>query len=242
MLTVQEHTVNSPTEPSRTQIWAHVHGEQPDAERRAFEQALSGDPALRRSVAATHLFDQRLRAGFAVLEADETVWADRALAAWEREQEAPRTVSWTRRLRWPLVAALAAAAALVLLLSTPADPQALQWDHPAFAPLVMRGSAPANTPARLTSTTASDCDRALRAAVASACCTHNLVPRPGLTLAVRVQELPHGAFAVTVRARNRAGAQVQEWNGDYSSVASFNSQLPASAQLIAEALAVVTRP
>ena len=227
---------------SHPPIWAYVHDELPEAERRSFEQALAVDPDLRSSAAATGRFDQRLRAAFAVLDADETVWTDRALAAWEREQEAPRTVSWTRRLRWPLVASLAAAAALVLLLSTPTPPQALHWERPAFVPLVMRGAAPVTPAARPTPATATDCDLALRDAVNEACRAHNLVPRPGLVLAVRVLELPQGAFAVVVQARNRDGSQVQEWSGDYSSVASFNSQLQTSAQLIAEALAVAPTP
>lgn len=233
--------MNNLTGPSHPPIWAYIHGELPEAERRSFEQALALDPVLRRSVAATGRFDQRLRAAFAVLDADETVWTDQALAAWEREQEAPRTVSWTRRLRWPLVASLAAAA-LILLLATPAAPPAPQWDRPVFVPLVTRGAAPVTPAARPTPATATDCDLSLRDAVNEACRVRNLVPRPGLLLAVRVLELPQGAFAVVVQARNRDGSQVQEWSGDYSSVASFNSQLQASAQLIAEALAVVPTP
>jgi anti-sigma factor RsiW len=234
--------VNNRAGPSQSLIWAYVHGELPEAERRSFEQSLALDPALRRSVAATGILDQRLRTAFAVLDADETAWADRALAAWERDQEAPRTLPWTRRLRWPIIASLGAAAALVLLLTPPADNRMPQWDRPVFVPLVTRGDAPAAPAAQPASATATDCDLALRAALADAWRARNLVPRPGLVLAMRMLELPHGAFAVVVQARNRNGSQVQEWSGDYSSAESFIRQLPASARCIAESLAVTPRP
>ena len=234
--------MNQPADKPRTLLWGYVHNELPVPERRSVAQALSHDPNLRRSATATGVFDQRLRAAFAVLDADETVWADRALAAWDREQAAPPSVSWSRRCRWPLAAALAAAAALALLLTLPVPPSALQWDRPAFVPLVLRGAASAALTAHLAPDTATDCDRMLRAAVTDACRAHNLVPRPGLVLALRVQELPQSAFAVVVQARNRDGSQFQEWRGDYASVASFGKHLSASALAIAETIAVSPGP
>ena len=234
--------MNDNSDQATLPIWAYVHGELPDAERQEMEQQISHDPAVRRQVAATELLDRRLRAAFAVLDADETVWADRALVAWDREDAghvAP--LAWGRQLRWPILTGLAAAASLLLLLVPFGSRPSLQWERPAFVPLVTRGATPAATP-RLTPATATACAQALRDAVADACRAQGLTTRPGVTISVRIQELPLGAFAMVVRARNRDSSLVEEWSGDYSSVESFNAHLPASAARMAEVLAAPQKP
>lgn len=60
----------------------------------------------------------------------------------------------------------------------------------------------------------------------------------GLTLALRVNELPDGAFAAVVRAEGAGGRPMGEWSGDYSRLERFFEQADASAAQIAAALAV----
>lgn len=257
--------MNDHTERSTSRLWAYVHGELPEADRRAVRDQIDSDPDVRREVEALGRFDRRLRATLAVLDADEDAWADRALAAWDREvagsavpgvsgasrgkQAAPAghprpataPAVWGRRLRWPLLAGLAAAASLLLLFLPSAGRTAVTWQPASFSPLLTRGSAPETSP-RLPPAIASTCAQALRRAVDDACRARGLALRPGIVVSVRIQELPEGAFAILVQARLRDGALVEEWSGDYSSLDSFLRQLPASAAQMAEALAARAAP
>jgi hypothetical protein len=228
--------VNSQNQPTDARLWAYVHGQLTETAREGCTQAFARDPALQVQAAALQKLDQELRAAFTRLDEPDDAIAERALAAWE--QEHATAVSRTRRLRWTLVATLAAAATLVGIFLPLAPSRAPHWQPPQFQPLLTRGATTeATAQSRPTPATADTCQQSLRQAVTDTCLTQHLIPPRGLVLSMRIQELPQGAFAVLVQARDRHGACLGEWSGDYTSLAAFHRQLPVSAANMAQTLA-----
>jgi len=156
--TLEECNVNAEASNPTETIWAYLHGELSDADRRAFEQALESDPALRSCYEEASRMDRLLRSG-APSESEEAALdalAEQALAAWEREQavasdpfaaaETPvfSKRGWMRRFNRPAMglAGLAAAALFVVALSPVfLKPEGARWSEPVFSPLVLRGPA-----------------------------------------------------------------------------------------------------
>lgn len=244
------------SKPAET-IWAYLHGELSEAERLSLEADVARDPALRFRFEEARRLDRLLGSALPSLDAAEAgldALADLALAAWECEQTPAfqarlatssrrKTVvfpAWTLSLRRPAwgVAGLAAAAALTMLVSpllreTPET----AWARPTFSPLALRGTN-GSAAATLPADTAVRCQKVLASALARAFEERGAVPRNGLTLTFRLQELCKGAFSVTVQAHDRSQRIVGEWRGDYTGVQSFLKQANASAAQMMAVLAV----
>lgn len=245
--------VSKPAEP----IWAYLHGELAEDERFSFEADMARDYALRLRVEEARQLDSLL--GSALLSQDETetgldALADQALAAWELEQtpaihEAPavtprrKTVAFPawpislRRPGWSLTGLAAAAILMVLVSPLLRETPEVVWTRPDFSPLALRGPA-GSAVATLPADTAARCQKVLVAALARAFEERGAVPRCGLTLSFRLQELCKGAFSVTVQAHDRSKRTVGEWRGDYSGMESFLKHADASAAQMIAVLAV----
>lgn len=214
-------------------LWRYVHDQLPAKERQSLRRRLQADPAAAARARELAQLDRELRRALSCPEETDEALADRALTAWEKD-----TANGGARLfARPILVALAAAACLVALCLPLLPARAAQWRPPEFQPLITRGPAAA-TPgaARPTAETAARCQQGLRRVITEACPSRAL-PR-GLVMALHLQELPHGAFAVRVQARDRRGTTVGEWWGDYTSLSAFERQLPASAAHIAQTLAI----
>ncbi len=236
------------------EIWAYLHGELDAAAARDFERRLSADGGLRERCRQARSLDGLLRATLPAVAAGESVsdetLAGQFLAAWERDQPAPAVAESIPcahpRARFSLtcragLAALAATLLAVALLpvfrKSPALPPAA-WAPVAFAPLIYRGAVVAPAAGRLGRRDAVQMQTALADALSWALADRGGRLPDGLTLALRVNELPAGAFAVVVRAEGADGRLRGEWSGDYSRLERFFEQADASAAQIAEALAV----
>ena len=240
------------------EIWAYLHGELDPAAARDFERRLAADGAWRHRCERARRLDRLLRLTLPAVAAggrasDETL-AEEILAAWEQDTQAaggapaaatsepcarPR-LRFSRACRAGL-AALAAALLALALLPVFRRPPALTpaaWAPVAFAPLHYRGAAGAPAAGRLDRRDALRMQAALADALSWALADRGGRLPDGLTLSLRVNELPAGAFAVVVRAEGTDGRLQGEWSGDYSCRERFFEQADASAAQIAGDLAV----
>lgn len=238
--------------------WAYLHGELTGDERRAFEQDLQEDAALRRTFEDANQMDRLLRETLPVIDqVDISIddVAEQALACWEKSYDSeqnsvPECISqlkqgavrsnWYELFLHPAVgvAGLAAAAVILLASSVLRSPDGLVWEDPVFAPLTLRGALPPEEQgATLSKDTAARCQTLLQADL-----THALAIRKGsvqtpLVVCLRLQELRNGAFSLSVQVRTHKGEVVGMWSGDYSGEAAFDEQVEASAAQMAEVLA-----
>ena len=233
-------------------IWAYLHGEGGDEERRAFEQELARDDELRSEVERARQLDRALRLAMPALSAetlDEEALAARALADWERQGACDSPTTSPAR-RWPLQAhpafrrlavglsSVAAAAALVVVVTQQLrPPQQAKWEAPTVVPLAWRGADVGPAGHAVDARAAQRCREALMAAVSRVAAARRAALPPGLIFSLRVQELRNGAFSVSVRARSFAGRGMGEWDGTYSGVAAFLAHAEASAGRIVDEVA-----
>ena len=250
--TLEECNVNAEASNPTEAIWAYLHGELSDADRRSFEQAMASDPALRSCFEEASRMDRLLRSGVPS-ESEEAALdalAEQALAAWERDQSVasdpfaaaePSAFSKRGWMRWfnrPVMglAGLAAAALFVVALSPVfLKPEGARWSEPVFSPFALRGPALPVGGHALDAGSAKRCQAALMAAVKRAADASGVALPPDLDISFRLQELQGGTFSVSVQARLNRGASVGEWSGDYSSVDSFVKLVDASAERMVEA-------
>lgn len=249
---------------SEDEIWAYLHDALDADARRDLERRMAADAALRARCGQARRLDRLLRADLPRIAAgtgdEEEALAEQVLAAWDRDQQASAAsapaappAARARRFRLPPfpqpslalrlgLAGMAAALLVVALLPALRKPPALPpaaWAPVAFAPLSYRGALDAPPAAgRLGRRDAARMQAALSDAIDWALADRCGRLPDGLTLALRINELPDGAFAAIVRAEDAAGRPLGEWSGDYSCLERFFEQADASAEQIAGALAV----
>ncbi len=247
-------------------VWAYLHGELTDDERRLFERRMQMDAELRWLYADAARMNSLLRETIPAQErADCSVEAlvEEALSVWEQSSSGDAenselggnvevgngdvyklsrvmsTSKWWKILSHPALGFGALAAAAVIMLASPGlrGSVPLRWDKAEFTPLALRGQHSTAYDNGLTEEVAVRCRQLLRVKLERELAGRNLGSLSPMTASLQLRELRDGAFSLTVKIRAQSGVSVGFWSGDYSGEALFREQAGSSAAVMADDLA-----
>ncbi len=247
-------------------VWAYLHGELTDDERRLFERRMQKDAELRWLYADTTRMDSVLRETIPALEtADCSVDAlvEEALSVWEQSSSGDAeksevggnvrvgnagvyklnrglsTSKWWKILSHPALGFGILAAAAVIMLALPGlhGSVSLRWAKVEFTPLNLRGRHSTAYDNGLTEEVAVRCRQLLKVKLERELAGRNLGSLPPMTASLQLRELRDGAFSLTVKIRTQSGVSVGFWSGDYSGEALFREQAGSSVAVMADDLA-----
>jgi len=235
------------------QIWAYLHDELSPEEKVLFEQALQKDPGLREKLDECLITHNELK-DLLPLPAKEAgssdALAEKRLSEWEEDHpeyaetnthETPRNIL---RLSLPL----AAAAALVLLLTLPWNPSPTHWQRTAYGSAPQLRGEPIVQPL-YTRAQLRQCGRELQDAVDAV----SQQPEQW-TLKLYLQELTNGALSVEVSGSRRGfskgwknkGVKAQPsskvWKESFQGLEDFHQNVPRFGKQIADDLARQSLP
>ncbi|MBL7017194.1 MAG: hypothetical protein ISR84_06525 [Kiritimatiellales bacterium] len=219
-------------------IWATLHNELTPKDREQFEQARQEDPALNDALEECRATHQVLAELGREALSDEQL-ADKLMAEWAAEHpEYAESPARRRTLRFALP--LAAAAALVLLLTLPAGP--IRWQRTLY------GNTPQlrGEPAAQAGYARADLKQAARELQDAVEAFGD--PAEKWTLQITLQELADGALDVEVSGSRRensnawknSGAKAppssNAWKKSFQSLENFRQNIPRFGKQIADAL------
>lgn len=212
-------------------IWAYLHHELAPDEAECFDLALDKDPALREAL------EDRRSSHETLTELDSGVLSneqieEQLLAEWaaEHPEYAEKSKPRTGRKFLQIAAPLAAAAALVLLLTLPSGP--IRWQRTVYGNAPQwRGESAAQP--HYTRAELKQAARELQAAVEAAG-----EPVQEWTLRIYLQELANGTLAAelsgSISSTDRS--DTVRWNESFQSLENFRQNVPRCGKQIADEL------
>ena len=213
----------------KEQIWPYLHNELSAEESQQFEQVLKNSPSLQNALEECREIHRNMELlGDRLLE-------EHLLAEWESEhpefqEKQPRLQTKIIRFAIPL----AAAAAVILLLSLPLHQSPVNWQRTVYgSPPQLRGLA--GNKQHYTSTDLKEINRALQDAIESSIQQISIEP---WKLQIHLQELASGYLAVEVSGHAKSVPDKSKtWEAIFQDMEHFNAEAPAFAELIANDMA-----
>jgi len=217
-----------PSDAERQKLWAYVHGQLSDGDRRTLEAQLNEDAELQKEVLRVEQLDRLLRDRLAAAVAAQAEMEDRILEAIEADELRTKVPPWWKRRAFAGI--LAVAALLLILAGAPLYLRGpVAWEPLQFAPLEYRGD-PDRQHDRYTREDAEACFRAFKGALADAfeeAGSVRVTPRPVIAFSVR--ELPRGRLVIEVTVRCDSGSPPFLITREVGSVGEFEAAADAMA-------------